>query len=265
MDYSTIAKNIRKNILHMGYRSQEGHIGSALSCVDVLTVLYFKVLSIDPAHPTAENRDRFIFSKGHAVSALYATLAERGFFPEKDLEKYCENGETMAGHATRGSVVGVEASTGSLGHGLSVAVGLALAFKKDKKNTRSFVLMSDGECNEGTTWEASLFASQQKLDNLVAIIDYNKLQGFGRTSEVLQLEPLVEKFTALGWAVRRVDGHNHAELEKTLLSVPFEPGKPNMVICDTVKGKGVIDMEDKVSSHYTHLTKESYEKALQEL
>ena len=167
----------------MIFTSQASHIGSALSCVDILTVLYFKILAIDPKNPWLENRDRFILSKGHAVAALYATLAERGFFNKKLLKSYCANGSNLPGHASRNCVAGVEVSTGSLGHGLAIANGIALAGKRDKKNYRVFVLLSDGECDEGSTWEAILFAGHHKLDNLVAIVDYNKWQAFGRTNK----------------------------------------------------------------------------------
>lgn len=265
MDYYKISKEIRKKIIKMKYESQEGHIGSALSCADILTVLYFKTLNVDPKNPSDENRDRFILSKGHAASALYAVLAEKGFFPEKILEEYCKNGSKVAGHPTKGSILGVEASTGALGHGLPMAAGIALAGKKDNKNYKVFVLLSDGECDEGTTWESALFASHQKLDNLTVIIDYNKWQAFGRTSEVLNLEPLAEKWQAFGWQAKEVDGHNFEELEKALSSVASEKEKPSVVICHTIKCKGIPFLEDKLESHYHHLTKEDFENSLKEL
>lgn len=262
MDYPEISKEIRKKIIKMKYESQEGHLGSALSCVDILNVLYFKVLKIDPKKPSDENRDRFILSKGHAASALYVVLAERGFFPEKLLDEYCKDGSKLAGHSTKGSVPGVEASTGALGHGLPMAAGMALAGKKDKKQYRVFVLISDGECDEGTTWESALFASHQKLDNLTVIIDYNKWQAFGRTNEVLNLEPLAKKWESFGWQAREINGHDFTEIENALLPVPFENGKPSVIICNTIKGKGVAFMEDKLESHYMKLTEEDYKKSL---
>lgn len=259
MDYQKISNQIQKKILKMKYESQEGHLGSALSCVDILNVLYFKILNIDPKNPLAENRDRFILSKGHAASALYAVLAERGFFDEKELDTYCKDGSKLAGHPTKGCAAGVEASTGALGHGLPIGLGIALA------GHRVFVLMSDGEMDEGTTWEAALFASHHKLDNLIVLVDYNKWQAFGKTNEVLNLEPLAKKWESFGWSVKEVDGHNFKELEKTLSEVPFEKTKPSIVICHTKKGKGVDFLEDKLESHYHHLTKEELEKICEKL
>lgn len=251
--------------MKMFYESQEGHIGSCLSCVDILTVLYSKILKIDPKKPEAENRDRFILSKGHAAAALYAALAERGFFDKNLLGKYCRSGEKIAGHPTRGCLPGVEASTGSLGHGLSMGAGLALAAKRDKKSHRVFILMSDGECDEGSVWEAALFASHHKLDNLVGIIDYNKFQAYGRTNEVLNLEPFSEKWQSFGWGAKEINGHDFSEIEKNLSQVPFGSGKPTLLIAHTVKGKGISFLEDKLESHYRHLSKEDYETALREL
>src|SRR3989339_80508 len=259
MDYNSISKNIRKKILKMKYESQEGHIGSALSCVDILNVLYFKILKIDPKDPLNEDRDRLVFSKGHAAAALYAVLSEKEFFEEKILDAYCKDGSKLAGHSTRGSVPGIEISAGSLGHGLPMASGMALAGKKDNKNYRVFVLMSDGEMDEGTTWESALFSAHHKLDNLTVIVDYNKWQAFGRTNEVLNLEPLAKKWESFGWSVKEINGHNFLEIENVLSIVPFEKVKPNVVIANTIKGKGVEFLEDKLESHYTHITKEDYE------
>jgi transketolase len=222
-------------------------------------------MKIDPKNPESENRDRFILSKGHAAAALYATLAERGFFNKELLENYCKNGQKIAGHSTRGCLPGVEASTGSLGHGLPMGAGMALAGKCDKKDYRIFILMSDGECDEGSVWEAALFASHHKLDNLVAIIDYNKFQALGRTNEVLNLEPLGEKWRNFGWEVKETDGHNFSEIEKNLSPIPFKNQKPSLLIAHTIKGKGVSFMEDKLESHYKRLTKEEYEESLKEL
>lgn len=262
MDYFTIAKEIRKKIFKMKYESQEGHIGSALSCVDILCVLYNKILRIDPTKPEDESRDRFILSKGHAISALYAVLAQKKFFDENILDTYCKNGSKLSGHSSRNSVPGVEVSTGSLGHGLPMAAGIALAGKKDKKNYRVFVLMSDGECDEGTTWEAALFASQQKLSNLVLIIDYNKWQAFGKTKDVLNLEPFAKKWENFGWSAKEISGHDFSEIEKTFLGISFENEKPNVIIAHTIKGKGLPIIEDTLESHYHHLTKDDYEKSV---
>jgi len=265
MDYSQIAKEIRKKVLKMVFDSRTPHLGSSLSAVDILTVLYFKILKIDPKNPLDENRDRFILSKGHAAAALYAALAERGFFPKEILDGYCRDGGKLPGHSTRGCVPGVEVSTGSLGHGLPMGAGMAIAAKNDGKNYRIFILMSDGECEEGSVWEAALFASHHQLDNLIGIIDYNKLQAFGRTNEILNLEPLKKKWEDFGWKVKEVDGHSFSEIEESLSKIPFEKGKPSLLICHTIKGKGVSFIEDKLEWHYKNLTKEEYDMALKEL
>jgi len=265
MDYFQIAKEIRKKVLKMFFDSQTAHIGSSLSEVDILTILYSKILSIDPKNPTAEDRDRFLLSKGHGAAGLYATLAQRGFFPEETLDTYCQDGGKLPGHSTRNCVPGVEVSTGSLGHGLPMGCGMALAGKRDSKKYRVFVLLSDGECDEGSNWEAALFASHHKLDNLIVIIDYNKLQAFGRTNEVLNLEPLKEKWQSFGWRVKEIDGHNFSEIENAFSQIPFEKTKPNLIIANTVKGKGVSFMENKLESHYLNLDQEQYEKALKEI
>ncbi len=265
IDYKKTATEIRKKILDMKLMSQGSHIGSALSCVDILTVLYFKILKLNTKNSKSQDRDRFLLSKGHAASALYATLAQRGFFSEDVLETYCQNGSKLAGHVIKDCVPGIEVSTGSLGHGLPIGIGMAIAAKKSKKNYRVFVLLSDGECDEGSNWEAALFASHHKLDNLIAIIDYNKIQSFGRTNEVLNLEPLAQKWKSFGWQVKEINGHNFKELEKTLLRMPFKKDSPNIIIAHTIKGKGVSFMEDKLEWHYKSPTKEQYDLALKEL
>lgn len=265
MDYSQISKDIRKKVLKMFFDSQTAHLSSSLSEVDILAVLYFKILSIDSKNPTAENRDRFLLSKGHGAAGLYATLAQRGFFAESVLNTYCKDGGKLPGHSTRNCAPGVEVSTGSLGHGLPMGAGMALAGKRDGKNYRVFVLMSDGECEEGSVWEAALFASHHQLDNLIGIIDYNKLQAFGRTNEVLNLEPLAKKWQSFGWQVKEINGHNFSEIENALSQIPFEKTRPSLVIANTVKGKGVSFIENKLEWHYKNLTKEEYELALKEL
>jgi len=263
-DYKEIAKEIRKKILKMIFTSQAPHIGSALSSVDILTVLYFKIMLLDPKNALMKNRDRFILSKGHAASVLYATLAQRGFFPEEILNTYSLNGSRLTGELTNW-VPGVEVSTGGLGHGLPMGAGMALASKHDGIDYRVFVLLGDGECDEGSVWETAMFASHHKLDNLIGIIDYNKLQAFGRTNEVINLEPIIDRWTAFGWAVKEIDGHNHFQIEETFSNLPFTKGKPNMVIAHTIKGKGISFLEDKLESHYKSPTKEQYELALKEL
>ena len=256
MEYSQVAKEIRKKIVNMVYESQATHLGSALSCVDILTVLYFGIAHLDPKNPADEARDRCILSKGHAASALYATLAARGFFPEKVLEDYCKDGSALVGHVTRKSVPGVEVSTGSLGHGLAMGAGMALAAKRDNACHRVFVLLSDGECDEGSVWETALFAGHHQLDNLVGIVDYNKIQSFGSTKEVLDLEPFCAKWQAFKWSVKEIDGHNYSEIEEALSRVPFKEGKPSVIIAHTVKGKGLPFLENTLLSHYKKLTKE---------
>ncbi len=231
---------------------------------ELLAVLYGRILRISPQTVDDPDRDRMILSKGHGCAALYAALAECGFFPVDWLESYCDNGARLAGHVTCGAP-GVEVSTGSLGHGLSMAGGLALAGKRDRRPYRVFAILSDGECDEGSTWEAALFAPHHRLDNLVAIVDYNKIQSLGSVKEVLDLEPLAEKWSAFGWAVREIDGHDVDAVEEALANVPFEPGKPSCLVAHTVKGKGVSFMEGKLLWHYRTPQNEEYDMAIAEL
>jgi len=263
-DTVNLAKAIRKRALRMVHRAKSSHIGSCLSAADILAVLYGKVLRVDPTRPDWPERDRFILSKGHAASALYAVLAERGFFPVDLLDTYCEDGSRLVGHVTSG-VPGVEVSTGSLGHGLPVACGMALAAKRRKLPWRVFALLSDGELDEGSNWEAILFAPHHKLDNLTAIVDYNKIQSFGSVKEVLDLDPLPEKWRAFRWAVREIDGHDLRQIEEVLTRLPLEAGKPSVVIAHTVKGKGVSFMEGQLAWHYKSPTDEQLAQALAEL
>lgn len=232
---------------------------------DLLAVLYGKILDIDPRQPTWPNRDRFILSKGHGCAAYYAVLAEVGFFPVEWLDTFYQNGSRLPGHATHIEVPGVEISTGSLGHGLSIATGMALAAKRDGKTYRVFVMLSDGECDEGSTWEPILFAPQHKLDNLIAIVDYNKIQSLGTVKEVMDLDPFADKWRAFGWVVREIDGHNLDEIETSLTQVPYELDRPSCVIAHTVKGKGVSFMENKLLWHYRTPQGDEFEAALAEL
>ncbi len=264
-EYQDIAREIRCRILRMHVKSRSSHIGSALSIVDILVCLYFNILKNNCLNPNEECRDRFILSKGHACSALYAILAKRGFCSDKVLEGFCADGGKLLGHATWGNTPGVELSTGSLGHGLSVGIGMALSARYDKKNFRVFVLMGDGECNEGSVWEAAMFAGFYKLDNLVAIIDYNKLQAFGTTAEVMDLEPFADKWAAFGWSVREINGHDCQQIIDSLNKIPFKKNKPSLVIAHTIPGKGVSFMENKLMWHYKSPTEEDLKKALQEL
>ena len=232
---------------------------------DLLAALYSGVLRVDPKRPQWEERDRFVLSKGHACAAYYAALAYRGFFPEDWLETFYRDGGKLAGHATHTGVHGIEFSTGSLGHGLSVATGMALAGHRDGAAWRVFAVLSDGECDEGSTWEPILFAPQHRLDNLVAIIDYNKIQSLGRTKDVLDLVPFADKWRAFGWTVREIDGHDMKQIVDALTSVPFVPGKPSCVIAHTVKGKGVSFMEDQILWHYRNPSVSEYRAAVAEI
>jgi len=232
---------------------------------DLLAILYAKILRVDPAHPDWPERDRFILSKGHACAPLYVTLAERGFFPREWLDDFYGDGSRLPGHVTHTGIPGVEVSTGSLGHGLPIACGMALTGKRDGRKYRVFAMLSDGECDEGSTWEAVLFAGHHRLDNLIAIVDYNKIQSLGTVKEVLDLEPLAEKWRAFGWGVREINGHDVAQIEETLTTVPVETNKPTCVVAHTVKGKGVSFMENNLLWHYRAPDQEEMAKALAEL
>ena len=261
-----IARGIRKSTVEMVYNARSAHIGSALSATDILTALYFHSMNIDEKNPQWEDRDRFILSKGHACSALYITLAERGFFSKQELmENYTKNGTSFTAHTNYYGIPGIEVATGSLGHGMPIGVGMAFNAKLENKKYRTFVLLSDGECDEGSTWEAFLSAQQLKLDNLTAIIDYNKIQSYGRVSEVLELEPFADKLRAFNWEVKEVNGHSVKDLTEALDAVPFKQDKPNCIIAHTVKGKGVSYMENTIECHYLTPSKEQYLKAMEEL
>lgn len=262
MELEQIAKNIRKSIVQMNARSFASHSGTALSTVDILTILYFKVMNIDPNNPTLKSRDKFILSKGHGSSALYATLAERGYFSKELLDGFYIDGGQLPGHLDKDAVPGVEVSSGSLGHGLSIGVGMAIANKIDKLNNQVYVMCGDGELNEGSIWEAIMFAPHKNLDNLTMIVDYNKLQGYGKTNEVINLEPLNEKLKTFNWEVIEIDGHNLQEIEKALIS---KSNKPKAIIAHTVKGKGVSYMENEFVWHYKSPNKEQLEQAIKEL
>ncbi len=246
----------------MASLAKSSHVASALSIVDILTVLYFHYLRIRSTDPLWIKRDRFILSKGHASSALYATLALAGFFPKSYLEQYyCDNG-ILPGHVDFTSVPGLEASAGSLGHGLSIGIGMALASKMDKQDNRVVVLMGDGELNEGSVWEGILFAPHHRLDNLTVIIDYNKWQACGRTNEILNLEPLLNKFISFNWDVETIDGHCFQEITQALEK---PRSKPRVIIANTTKGKGVSFMEDDLVWHYRSPNEEELNQAMKEL
>lgn len=260
-----LARRIRADTLRMVHAARASHVGTCFSAADILAVLYGRVMRVDPARPEWPDRDRFVLSKGHGAAVLYAVLARKGFFPVEWLDGYCRDDSPLAGHVTHRGVPGVEASTGSLGHGLSIGCGMALAGKRDGRPYKVFVMLSDGECDEGSIWEAALFAPQHGLDNLVAVVDYNKIQSLGRVEEVIDLEPFADKWRAFRWAVREVDGHDYGELEDALLGAPFEPGRPSLVIAHTVKGKGVSFMENRLAWHYKSPDAEQLREALAEL
>jgi transketolase len=231
---------------------------------DLVACLYWVTLRIDPANPEWLERDRFILSKGHGAAIIYAALAERGFFAVPELDSYCQDGSRLTGHITSG-VPGVELSSGALGHGLPVGCGLALAAKREGQASRTFVLASDGELDEGSNWEAILFAPQHHLDNLTLIIDYNRIQSFGTTKDILDLDPLADKFRAFRWAVREIDGHHIEQIVLALAALPLEPGRPSAIIAHTVKGKGVSFMENNLAWHYKSPSDEQMQLALREL
>jgi transketolase len=232
---------------------------------DIVAVLYGGVLNVHPAAPKDPIRDRFILSKGHAGAAAYAALAETGFFPVEKLLTHYQDGSRLSGHVSHKGIPGVELSTGSLGHGLSVGAGMAKAGKLKGAAHRVFVLLSDGECDEGSNWEAILFAAHHRLDNLVAIVDYNKIQSLDSVAETLALEPFADKWRSFGWSVAEVDGHDHGELHHCLSRIPREPGRPTCIIAHTVKGCGVSFMENSVVWHYRTARGEELARALAEL
>ncbi|MGY3408390.1 transketolase [Bradyrhizobium sp. GM5.1] len=264
LDPRDFAARIRAHALRMIYRAKASHIGSCLSIADILAALYTRVMRIDPLQPKDPARDRFILSKGHAAAILYAALAERGFLSIAELDTYCEVDSRLTGHVSHG-VPGVEVSTGSLGHGLPIAVGMAIGVRAQGTGARVFCLLSDGECDEGSNWEAILFAPHHELDNLVAIVDFNKIQSFGRVSEVLELEPFADKWRAFRWNVVEVDGHDLNALSAAFGAVPAKPRQPTVVIAHTIKGKGVSFMEDKLEWHYKSPSEEQLRAALVEL
>lgn len=244
------SKSLRRTIVRMLDHSRRGHLSPALSLVEIFRVLYDDVLKYDPANPKWAERDRCILSKGHGCLALYAILAEKKFFPEEQLWKFCNKDGILGGHPEQCKVPGVEASTGSLGHGLSIGIGFALNARYEKMDYRTFVILGDGECNEGSIWEGAMCASKHKLDNLTVLIDYNKQQAYASTFEVLNLEPFADKWKSFGFAVAEVDGHNVKELRNVLADLPFEKDKPNAVICHTVKGKGIEFIERDLKWHH---------------
>lgn len=260
-----LAQKIRVHSLKMTSTGGSSHIGACLSIADILAVLYSRCLRVDPREPRASHRDRFILSKGHAGAALYATLAEKGFFDPEILKTHYQNGSLLSGHVSHKGIPGVECSTGSLGHGLPIAAGLAYGARMRGSGHRIVVLLSDGECDEGSNWEAILFSAHHGLDNLTVIVDYNKIQSLGLVSETLALEPFADKWRSFGWNVIEADGHDHNEILQSLEKTAIHSGKPHCIIAHTTKGKGVSFMENSVLWHYRTAVGLEYDEALAEL
>ena len=254
----------RKKILKYIFNAKAGHTGGSLSIVDILNVLYNEVMNVSPENFHSNERDRYIQSKGHCVEALYVVLADKGFFPEEDLLTLCQYNSPYIGHPTK-KIKGMEQNTGGLGHGLAICTGNALAAKKDNLPLKVYTILGDGEMAEGSNWEAFMLAAHYKLDNLCAILDYNKLQITGPNAEVMGLEPIDKKLEAFGWVVKHVDGHDMEALTTTLKSLPFESGKPSFIIAHTTKGKGVSYMENTLKWHHGVPTAEQYNIAIGEL
>ncbi|WP_352404880.1 transketolase [Sporanaerobacter acetigenes] len=264
-ELKSIAKSLRINIIKMLEKSQSGHPGGSLSACEILTALYFKEMNIDPKNPHWEDRDRFVLSKGHGAPVLYAALAERGYFPKEELNSLRKINSMLQGHPDMKGTPGVDMTTGSLGQGLSAAGGMALAGKIDKKDYRVYALVGDGEVQEGIIWEAAMSAAHYKLDNLTVFMDHNGLQIDGKNEDVMNIEPIDEKFKAFGWHVIKIDGHNFEEIFAALEEAKNTKGKPTMIIASTVKGKGVSFMENQAGWHGKAPSSEQAQQALEEL
>jgi transketolase len=265
IDTVALAARIRRHALHMTSSGGSSHIGSILSMTDIVAVLYGAVLRVDPSNPAWPDRDRFILSKGHAGAGVYAALAERGFFPVETLTQHYRDGSSLSGHVSHKGIPGVELSTGSLGHGLSVGAGMAYGARLDGRTHRVVVLLSDGECDEGSNWEAILFAAHHRLSNLWAVVDYNKIQSLKPVAETLALEPFADKWRAFGWTVIEVDGHDHEQLLAAFADGARPSDRPTCVIAHTVKGKGVPFMEHSVLWHYRTARGDEFDAALEAL
>ena len=260
-----VAEEVRLGILEGTYNAGSGHPGGSLSCADVMTYLYFAELNIDPANPKWEDRDRFVLSKGHAAPALYSALSLRGFFPREDIKTLRQIDSHLQGHPDMNKTPGVDISAGSLGIGVSNACGMAIAAKLQGKDYRVFAITGDGELQEGQIWESAMFASHYKLDNLIVFADANKLQIDGRTTDVMSPEPIDKRFEAFGWNVTRINGHDFDAIEAAVEAAKQVKGKPSVIVCDTVKGKGVSFMEDKAGWHGVAPKKDEYEAAVAEV
>jgi len=265
-DLSRVAHTIRQRTIETSARAKIPHLGSCLSCVELLTTLYWQELNINPTAPNSPKRDRFVLSKGHGAPVLFQVLAERGFFPVERLSEFGQPGSVFHEHPPKpGYIPGVEAATGSLGHGLPMALGMAIAQRIQGEQNRCYALLSDGECNEGSIWEAAMFAAGQRMNHLTAIIDYNKWQATGRSQEVMALEPLAAKWEAFGWHTQQIDGHNFEAIKEALDAARSETEKPSVIVADTIKGKGVSFMEDDNNWHYRTPNTEELAAALTEL
>ncbi len=265
METEQIAKNIRIHALRMTSLGGSSHIGSVFSIADILSVLYSRIMKVDSENPDWPDRDRFILSKGHAGAGVYAVLAECGFISVDQLQTHYQDGSKLSGHVSHKGIPGVELSTGSLGHGLGVGVGMAKAIKMDEGSQKVYVLMSDGEFDEGSVWEAILFAQHHKLDNLIAIVDYNKIQSLAKVSETIDLEPFSQKLEAFNWRVLETDGHDHNSLYLALESARENIGRPTLIIAHTIKGKGVSFMENTILWHYRCAKGDEFKEAMKEL
>jgi transketolase len=266
VELAKTAAILRSRIIETSSKTGTPHLGSCLSCVDILTALYFGVLKIDPANPKAANRDRCILSKGHGAMGLFHVLAERGFYPLSDLDNYGQDGGVFAEHPpTPEHLAGIEAATGSLGHGLPLGLGMAMAGRIQRLDYKVYAVLGDGECNEGSNWEAAMLASAKRVSNLCAIVDFNKWQATGRSQEVMALDPLVDKWKAFGWNAVEVDGHDFKQLLGALSQFPNANEKPTAIIAHTVKGKGASFMEDDNNWHYRIPTADEVIQAKKEL
>lgn len=264
-DLKRKAHDFRRDILEMTYAAGSGHPGGSLSAIDILTVLYYHTMRVDPKNPMWPDRDRFVLSKGHSCPALYAILADLGFFPKEELMRLRKPGSILQGHPDMNLTPGVEMSTGSLGQGLSVACGMAIAARLDGKDYRVYCMVGDGEAQEGNIWEGAMLAAHHRLDNLTTILDRNVMQIDGTTEQIMALEPLAEKWRAFGWNVLEIDGHDMVQIISALELAKGTKGKPTMIVANTVKGKGISFMENELAYHGRALTKEEMERAREEL
>jgi transketolase len=265
MTSEQLAWKIRRHGIEMTHVSHGAHIASVLSVADIVAVLYNEVVNVDPKNPDKQDRDRVILSKGHAGAAIYAVLAEKGFFDVKELLKHCANGSNLSGHVSSKGVPGVELSTGSLGHGLSVGAGMAYAAKKDDMKYNVFVICGDGECDEGAIWEAALVSNHFRLNNLILIVDHNRMQSLDFCEKTIELEPFSNKWAAFGWNVIVINGHDHSALREAFANAKMSDLKPTVIIANTIKGKGISFMENNIAWHYKYPDGAEYDEALKEL